>query len=280
MLKAPAHFALRIALPVLIICGLQPSVLLAQQPPARFALRLQRGVAVMPLQAWEEISDVIVLTGDANPPPDFFGGAAIAFRLAPGHTMSLEVEYLTNAISVSRWQIEINDTGTVIGEPFLVQDNGTFTLMPVTLNYTRHFSIKAGSWSPYIGVGVSYYRTAVYGGFQFPIFNPQGLSSVANNGSPYMGVGRSYYPTAARSTPGYPFDPHALSSQPGVRPPRYGTGYGLALAAGAEFPLSGHLYLINQLRFRWANGNASDELSFIRVSVNGYDLSMGLSWHF
>ena len=278
MPKNPTRFALRIALPVMILSGFQPSVLLGQQSPARFAVRLQGGVAVMPLQAAEEILGVTIVSRYDNPRPDFFGGAAIAIRLAPGHALSIEVENLANAISLYGFQIGTIDTGAIFGGQVFDQVDGTFTAIPVTLNYTLHFSIRAGGWSSYIRIGLSYYLMQ-FRSTRFYLYEPQDLSSLSGGRPPSRSVGLFPYLSAAQGTQDDRNGPYDLSSQPGEILKRDWTGYGLALAAGVEFPLSGHLYLSNQLRYRWAEGNTSDELGFIKVWFNGFDLSIGLAWH-
>ena len=243
MPKIPTRFALRIALPMVILAGYQPCFLLAQQSPARFALRLHGGVAVMPLQEWETFWGQIADSRYDHPTPDFIAGVAMRFRLAPRHSLSVEAEYLTSVATLFGYQIQTNEEAVFIAVAAVDQLVWEFTSLPVTLNYTLHFSAQSGAWSPYLAVGVTYYQTEVQASFDY-LYDPLNISSLTDN-----------------------------------LEPRKSTGYGLALAAGVEFPLSGHLYLSNQLRYRWADGSAFDEPGSIAVSFTGYDLSIGLAWH-
>ena len=232
-----------IALPLIIIFGHQPYELLAQERPARFTLRLNGGVAVMPLEGWDLYAGRTPDGRYSHAIPDFIGGMTIGFKLTPGHSLSLEIEKLTTSTTIFGVQKLISARDSVLGIRSAGMLIRAYTGVPVTLIYTRHFGIKSGSWSPYIGVGLSYYMTEV------------------------------------QVSVDYLHDPLGLEFLFADLEPRKATGNGLALMAGIDIPLTARLYLNNQLRYRWADGTAYDQIESIPASFTGYDLSIGLSWH-
>ena len=244
MPKAHAQFALRLSLPLLLICWIGPYDLLAQQSPARFTLRLNGGVAVLPLEGWDAYAANYPDSHYGHATPDIISSMTAGFKLAPGHSLSLEIEKLTSTTTVFGVQKSISPVGAELELLRVIMLNREYTGLPVSLNYTRHFMIKPDGGSSFIGVGVAYYMTEVRGTLDF-LYDPQDLSSSLAN----------------------------LESQKS-------TGYGLALMAGIDFPLIGSLYLSNQLRFRWADGTAFDDPENITVSFTGYDLSIGFAWQF
>ena len=233
---------LTIAAAMMAMVLLDSVPLRAQARASRFIFSIAAGPAVFPMSEWRDYSESWINSRYVNQQISMTGKITVGLHINPRSSINLEVEQLVSKGAHFFYPYLDNPSGPDLPLQINVT-HWTFTGVPVTLAYLHHFRNPTSRWTPYVGLGLSYYFSEVETEYDL-LYDP--------------------------FLEGYAFAEETA---------RTDAGYGYVVVVGMNVPMVGRLNITPQLRYRWADASAFGDPNKVAISFTGYDFSIGLSWN-